>query len=83
MTEARHLTSAAREGALDNLAPRFARGTGACMKVVAAEAATGKCSRRARSCGSRLRGRGIMGAFPTPRRARGWIVERAFACEYA
>src|SRR6476661_2082776 len=62
----------AREGALGNPAPRFARGKRASTKFVAAEAATGKCSRRARSCSGRLRGRyTVVSLLPRAERGAG------------
>jgi hypothetical protein len=36
-------------------------------------------SRLARTCSGRLRGHGFVIVIATPRRARGWIVMRAFA----
>jgi len=56
----------ARGGALDNPAPRSARGIRSRTKSVAAEAATTKCSRRARPCGGRLRGRRFVRALTNP-----------------
>jgi len=60
----------ARGGALDNPAPRSARGMRVRKGLVAAEAATPKCSRGARFYRGRLRGRISVGTSQ-PRAKRG------------